>query len=477
MIEDYYDAIVIGSGPAGHNAALTAASLGARTLIIERETRVGGACVQYGTIPSKTLRETAVTLCSFSRRSGSAYQISQREDLKINSLMAQLHKVIEAHQRSSRRQLESAGIDITHGQAEFQSPTTLSIRSTNGQRRVLCGEQIFIAAGSRPRKPTNIPIDHENIFDSDSLLSMTYLPQSLVVVGAGVIACEYASTFAKLGVKVVMVDKSPTPLSFLDADLVAGFTEQFVAYGGRFIGGDKVATMEWDGIGNVITRLESGETIASDKAFVAQGRVANTDTLKIANAGLQLTDRGHIPVNEVYQTKVNNIFAIGDVIGPPSLASTSVHQGRKAARHACSGSISAFEMEIPIGIYTIPEIASVGLTQSQALKDGISTSIGRADFCEVARGQIMSANGGFLKLVADERGNQILGIQIIGEGAAELVHVGQLAMRAELTVAELAATNFNFPTLAEAYRMAALDIVQQSNPIEERMMLEQVAQH
>jgi len=459
-----YDAIVIGSGPAGQNAAICAAGNGARTLIVEKELEVGGACVQYGTIPSKTLRETAVNLSSFQRRSGDVYQISNRDDLRIGSLMTRLHDVVAAHQASTRRCLEFAGVESARGHAEFSAPNELTIQNNVGHRTIVRGEHIFVATGSRPRNPPEIPIDHENILDSDSILEMTYLPQSLLVFGGGVIACEYAATFASLGVEVVMVDRHAMPLGFLDSDLVAGFVERLHNNGGQFLGSLKVASVVWDGVSKVVATFECGKTIECDKAFVALGRIANTDCLGLENANIEVTNRGLISVNDHFQTDVPHIYAIGDAIGPPSLASCSMHQGRQAASHAFGVNQKQHRSPTPMGIYTIPEIASVGLDESRAKDDGRDVLVGRVEFDELARGQIMAAMGGHLKLISDIDGIEVLGVQIVGDGATELVHVGQMAIASDMTVDELATVNFNFPTLAEAYRMAALDIIAKRTP-------------
>ena len=382
MKNDHYDAIVIGSGPAGHNAATTSASLGARVLLVERESAVGGACVQYGTIPSKTLRETASTLCSFSRRSGGVYEISQEADLRIESLMTRLHQVVEAHQTTTKRHLGFAGVESVQGQAKFVSENSVSITSNGGEQSIVTGGRIFVATGSRPRDPAGIAVDHENILNSDSILSMTYLPRSLFVLGAGVIAAEYASTFANLGVEVVMVDKYDAPLGFLDNDLVEGFCDHFKAAGGRFLGNCQVESVEWDGFSQVVTKLSNGDTIRSDKALIAQGRVANTDNLDLENAGLAVTERGFIPVDDDFRTEVESVYAVGDAVGPPSLASSSMHQGRLAASHAFAQSGSNRKQPLPMGIYTIPEIASVGLTEEQAARSGEKFTVGKATFRE-----------------------------------------------------------------------------------------------
>ncbi len=460
MIPQYeeYDVIVIGSGPAGQNAAVEGAKSGARALIVEREAEVGGACVQHGTIPSKTLRETAVTLTAFRKRSGGVFKITQTDNLRIESLMTRLEQVVNGHQENTRRHLELSGVERVHGHARFVSAHAVQIQSVTGEKVTVKAKNVIIATGSRPRTPPNIPVDHENFFDSDSVLSMTYLPRSLTVIGGGVIACEYASVFAALGVRVVMIDKWPRPLGFLDPELVDGFLKTFEANDCQFLGSSKVAAAEWDGASSVRFHLEDGDTSETDKALVAQGRIANVDNLNLSAAGLTVSDHGLILVNENCETCVAGIYAVGDVIGPPALASSSMAQGRRAVCHALGIDLDVCPTMIPTGIYTIPEIATVGLNEQQAAEQHGSTMVGRARFAEMARGQIMATSGGLLKLVADARGNKILGVQIVGEGAVELIHLGQMALMNGVNVDAFADSIFNFPTLAEAYRLAALEI-------------------
>jgi NAD(P) transhydrogenase len=454
-----YDVVVIGSGPAGQNAAVEAASLGGRVLIIERERHVGGACVQYGTIPSKTLRETALTLTAFRRRSGGIYEISHDSQLSISSLMTRLEKVVRAHQNATQQCLDMANVERAQGKASFISPNEIAIRDIAGNTTIASAHHVVVATGSRPRNPPNADVDHENIFDSDSVLSMTYLPSSMVVLGGGVIACEYASTFASLGVKVTIVDKWPSPLGFLDSDLVDVFLKQFRANGGEFRGDTVVSSIDWDGVSAARVFLEGGEVLTADKALIAQGRIANLDKLDIENAGLEATDRGLLAVNEFCQTAVPNIYAVGDTIGPPALASASMEQGRRAMRHAFSGELHSSSSLIPAGIFTIPEMATVGLTEQQVIEQHGAAMVGRVDFGRLARAHIMASSAGVLKLVADPTGHKLLGIQIAGNGATELVHLGQMALLNDMSVDTFATTIFNFPTMAEGYRLAALDII------------------
>jgi len=453
-----FDFVIIGSGPAGQKAAIEASEAGRTVLVVEQDHSVGGACVHRGTIPSKTLRETAMALLGFRRRTGSVFEVQMPQDLQVVSLMTRMEQVIRGHERYMSSQLHRARITSCHGRASFLSPSEIEITNVLGERRKVHAAQIVIATGSRPRSPKEIPIDHEHILDSDSILSMIYLPQSLTVLGAGVIASEYASIFASLGVKVTMIDRGDRPVSFLDAELTQRFLADFERVGGRFIGKAKVQKVEWDGISAVQTSLEDGTVISSEKLLCALGREANLQGLKIECAGLKPSDRGLLVVNEYCQTSVPHIYAVGDVIGPPSLASSSMEQGRRAARHALSLPLGGSKESIPMGIYTIPEMSSVGLNEQQAVERFGGAIVGRAPFEELARGQIAAIEHGLLKLVADPSGQKLLGVQIVGEGAAELIHLGQMGLAYGADIDVFIENIFNFPTLAEAYRVAALDI-------------------
>jgi NAD(P) transhydrogenase len=460
-VREHYDVIVVGSGPAGQKAAVQSAKTGRRTLVIDSDAHAGGACVRRGTIPSKTLREAAMSLETMRRRTGDVFRVEAAGDVRLTALMARVESVIAAHESYMEAQLQRNHIDMWRGRARFVSPTELEVIGVGGARRRASGAIILVATGSRPRTPSDIPVDHENVFDSDSILSLGYLPASLTVIGAGVIASEYASVFAAIGVQVVMVDSGARPLAFLDEELTSRFTAAFAQNGGRFIGGSKVARMIWDGVSHVETVLDSGEVIRSEKALFALGRVANLEGLNIGAAGLEATQRGYLGVDEHCRTAVPHIFAAGDVIGPPGLASASMEQGRRAIRHALGLEVGRGADVIPTGIYTIPEMASVGASEQEVVKKQGGAIVGRSRYDELARGQIAAIQDGLLKLVADREGRRVLGVQIIGEGATELVHVGQMAILNDWNVDMFIDTIFNFPTLAEAYRVAALDIVGQ----------------
>jgi NAD(P) transhydrogenase len=460
-----FDMVVIGAGPAGQKAAIQGAKAGRKVLVVDREPTVGGACVHKGTIPSKTLRETAVALVGFRRRSGGVFNITESEDLQVASLMTRLDQVVRGHEQYIAEQLARNAVTVWHGRATFIEPGELEVRTVRGERLRVCADYVVIATGSRPRTPSEMHVDHEHILDSDSILSMTYLPRSLAVLGAGTIASEYASVFAALGVRVVMIDREQRPVSFMDPELTGRFIEAFSRAGGRFIGGTSVQQVEWDGVASVATLLSTGEIITTDKALFALGRVANVDGLNLGAAGLALTPGGLLAVDDHCRTAVSNIYAVGDIIGPPSLASCSAEQGRRAACHAFGIGVGSAPELTPVGIYTIPEMAAVGLTEAQVVERHGGALVGRARFEEVARGQISAIEDGLLKLVTDPSGQRLLGVHIVGEGASELVHVGQMALMAGFGVDTFIDTIFNFPTLAEAYRVAALDIVKQRNRI------------
>jgi NAD(P) transhydrogenase len=304
-------------------------------------------------------------------------------------------------------------------------------------------------------------VDHENILDSDSILSMIYLPASITILGAGVIATEYAAMFAHLGVQVTMVEKTDRPLKFMDGELVERFLGAFQKSGGRFIGNVSVNNVSFDGVSRVTTELSNGERIETDKLMVALGRSANLETLDIQAAGLTATKRGLLEVDKDLRTAVPHIYAVGDVIGPPALAATAMAQGARAARHALGLSPGRVSETIPVGIYSIPEMACVGMSEEEAQRaEGAPPLVGRARFDEVARGQISNIQDGLLKIVADPTGTRILGVHIVGEGASDLIHVGQMAMLGGISVDELLETTFNFPTLGEAYRVAAYDLLE-----------------
>jgi NAD(P) transhydrogenase len=458
---DQYDLIVIGGGPAGQKAAVQGAKLGRRVLLVERSRSVGGACVRFGTIPSKTLRETALALGKFRRLTSHVMDVKMPEHTQIESLITRKEEVIASHESYMGAQLARNGIEQCQGVARFLSPNELEISDISGAKRRASGRFFVIATGSSPRTPDDVPVDHEHILDSDSILSVSYLPESLTVLGSGVIACEYASIFAALGSKVTIIDRAARPLSFMDPEITDHFTRQLLAFGGRFIGGRKLAKVEWDGLSRVETTLDDGQVVHGEKLFCALGRLAQVQGLSVEAAGVALTARGLIAVDAHGRTASPHIYAVGDVIGPPALASTSMDQGRRAVCHAFGVELNMAREATPVGIYTIPELASVGLTEAEAKERHGVALVGRARFMEVARGQISAAEDGLLKLIAHPDTGLILGAHAAGETAADLVHIGQMAILGGMSFETFIDAIFNFPTYAESYRIAALDLLGQ----------------
>jgi len=453
-----YDIVVIGSGPGGTKAAVQGAKEGRRVAMIEQEREVGGACVYHGTIPSKTLREAALQVVSL-KRGSSVFEVKMTEHAEISTLMLRLEEVLSAQRKFIQMHLGDNAIDHFHGRAKLVGPNAVQIYGVDGSQKVLHAEYIVIATGSRPRQPPDVPIDHEHILDSDSILSTIYVPRSLTVVGGGVIATEYASIFALLGTQVTMIDRAPRPLMFLDPELTEQYTAAFESYGGTYLGNQEITSMRWDGASQVVTELASGEVIESDKMLFALGRVANVEGLGLAAVGVEQGKRGHVLVDKNYRSNIPSIYAVGDVIGAPALASCSMEQGRRAVCHALGIDLGyPFEI-VPIGIYGVPEMASVGLSEEQAREQYGSIVIGRADFREIARGQIVGVRGGMLKLIADGEGKRLLGAHIIGESACDLIHVAEMALINGNEVTVFTENIFNFPTFGEAYRVAALNLI------------------
>ena len=455
-----FDLIVLGSGPGGFAAALVGASTGARTALVEAARSVGGACVHRGTIPSKALRETALRVSRAHLGEGLA-RFELRADVELKRLMGQVDSIARAHAGTMQRQLERAGVRLIHGRARFLEPGKLEVRQLQGAPLLLAARAIVIATGSRPRQTPAVPIDHENVLDSDSILSMLYLPRSLAVLGGGVVACEYASIFAHLGVAVTIIDRAPQPLAFLDSEVTASFLERFGDAGGTYLGEREIVDVRWDGVSRVDIRLRDGGLVTSDKVLAALGRVANVAALELERTGLAPNERGLLAVDERCRTAVAGLWAVGDVIGPPALAATAMEQGRRAARDALGLALGHPPEMAPVGIYTVPEIASVGLTEAEARARGETVVVGRAHFDEVARGRINGDVRGLLKLVVRCADRRVLGAQLVGEGVTEIVHVAQVALIAGWAVDEFVDNVFNFPTLAEAYRLAALDAADQ----------------
>lgn len=457
--ENAYGFVVIGAGPAGHRAAETAAQAGVRTLLVERGARVGGECVFRGTVPSKTLLASARGLREMRRACLDVPSIGHRSP--VPQLMDRVRAVSDGYSGSIQTSLDHAGVECIQARARFLGPHELSCESLDGTRRRITAEHIVIATGTRPRAPQDLPIDHEHVLDSDSILSLAYLPASLLVLGAGVIGSEFASLFQALGVQVTMVDSHAQALGFLEPVLSAGFLKAFEDEGGRFVPNVKVTSMRTGAVEGVDTCLSNGETVHAAKVLVAQGRVADLGRLGIEKAGLTANTRGLLDVDSFGRTSQPHIYAAGDVSGAPALAAASMHQGQRAVRHALGLAIGMPAEQIPTGIYTLPELASVGWTEAQTREELGDALVADVDFGDLARARIDGCTDGSLRLVCDPEGERIVGVHIIADRASDLIHLGQIAMVNGQGPSFFDETIFNFPTYAEAYAEAARDLIAQ----------------
>ncbi|TWF56388.1 Si-specific NAD(P)(+) transhydrogenase [Neorhizobium alkalisoli] len=453
-----YDLIVVGSGPAGRRAAIQAAKLDKKVLVIEQGRRVGGVSVHTGTIPSKTLRETALNLSGWRERGfyGKAYRVKQEisaDDLRRRLLITLDHEVeVLEHQFARNR------VQHMRGKASFVSPDTLEIQKDDNDVVQVSAKSILLAVGTRPFRPDYMPFDGRSVIDSDELLEMQNLPRSLVVIGAGVIGIEYATIFSALDTAVTVIDPKATMLDFIDKEIVEDFTYQLRDRNMKLMLGQKAEKVEHMPDGKVQVTVDSGRRIITDMVLFAAGRMGATDTLNLAAAGLEADSRGRLRVNpETFETSVPGIFAAGDVVGFPSLASTSMEQGRIAARVAVGAIAKEPQKYFPYGIYSVPEISTVGLTEEEMKERGIPYECGIARFRETSRGHIMGLDSGMLKLIFSMKTRRLLGVHIIGETATELVHIGQAVLNLKGTVEYFVENTFNYPTLAEAYKIAGLD--------------------
>jgi NAD(P) transhydrogenase len=448
-----YDLLAIGSGPAGQKAAIQAAKLGRRAAMVERRT-LGGVSVNRGTIPSKTLREAVIYLTGLSQRAvyGDSYRL--KEDITVEDLGLRTRQVVEREVDIVHNQLARNHVQVVNGIARFVDPHTVAI--SGGEERRISAEKIVIATGTRPHRPKTVEFDNKTILDSDGLLLLERLPASIVVVGAGIIGIEYASMFAALGTKVTVVEKRNRLLDFVDAQIVEGLQYHLRDLGVVFRFGEAVTAVERHD-GATMTLLESGKRIPAEFVLYAAGRQGETDDLDLENAGLDANDRGYIEVGPDFRTAVDHIYAAGDVIGWPSLAATSMEQGRLAAAHALDHPTHSMSELLPFGIYTIPEISYVGRNEEELTEAACPYEVGISRYRELARGQILGDSYGMLKLLVSLEDRTLLGVHVLGTGATELVHIGQAVMGNGGTVDYLVDAVFNYPTLAESYKVAALD--------------------
>jgi len=448
-----YELIAIGSGPAGQKAAIQAAKLGRHAAIVERRT-VGGVSVNRGTIPSKTLREAVVYLTGLSQRAvyGDSYRV--KDDITVEDLGLRTRQVVEREVDIVRNQLARNHVHVINGIARFVDPHTIAI--SGGEERRITAERIVIATGTRPHRPKAVEFDSKTILDSDGLLLLDRLPASIVVVGAGIIGIEYASMFAALGTKVTVVEKRNRLLDFVDAQIAEGLQYHLRDLGVVFRFGEAVTAVERHD-GATVTLLESGKRIPAEVVLYAAGRQGETDDLDLEKAGLDANERGYIEVEPDFRTAVDHIYAAGDVIGWPSLAATSMEQGRLAAAHALDQPTHSMSELLPFGIYTIPEISYVGRNEEELTEAACPYEVGISRYRELARGQILGDSYGMLKLLVSLEDRTLLGVHVLGTNATELVHIGQAVMGNGGTVDYLVDAVFNYPTLAESYKVAALD--------------------
>ena len=450
-----YDFAIIGSGPAGHGAAIQAAKLGKRVAVIDRREALGGTSVTLGSIPSKTLREAVLYFTGFRQRAFYGIDYVVKPDLSIGDLSRRCDQVVRNESAVIRHQLQRNGVDVLMGDASFQGPHRLLVHRPDTTLEVEA-EYIVIAAGSVPASSEKIPVNQRSIINSDGVPQLTTIPKAMTVVGAGVIGMEFACMFAALGTEVTIVDQRYRAMEFLDDEVYQALVYQMRQQGVIFRLGEEVTeVVEHDCV--VVAHTSSHKKITSDVLLYSVGRVGATASMNLSAAGVEADSRGRIPVNADFQTQVPHIYAVGDVVGFPALAATSWGQGRVAARHALGLSPNPLAQLLPFGLYTIPEISMVGETELQLTRANISYEIGVARYRETARGQIIGDNTGFLKLLVDPETRRILGIHVFGEGAAELVHIGQIVMALKGTLDVLLDSTFNHPTLSECYRIAALD--------------------
>lgn len=452
-----YDLIVIGSGPAGQRAAIFAAKLGKSVAVIEKMRSVGGVSVNTGTIPSKTMREAVLHLSGYRYRSVYGVSYHVKEKITMADLAFRVQHVIKTEVDVIQAQLSRNGVEILPGIASFEDQNHIRVTSESSSAVYTAGT-IIIATGTKPAWSPKVPINGHSIINSDQILDLQSLPRSLTVVGGGVIGVEYTCMFATLGVRVTVIEKRSELLEFADREIVEALSYHLRDSRVTLRLREEVESVEEAPDGTVVANLQSKKRVAGDALLYAVGRSGNVDELNLAAAGIEPDQRGRIPVDEDFRTKTPHIFAVGDVIGFPSLASVSMEQGRIAAARAFhDDSLKSNPSYYPYGIYTIPEISFIGKTEEQLTEEGVPYEVGISHYREIARGQIRGDATGRLKLIFHRETRRVLGVHIIGEGASELVHIGQAVMTLGGTVDYFIATVFNYPTLAEAYKAAAFN--------------------
>src|SRR5580692_6012659 len=455
MKNQHYDLIVIGSGPAGQKAAINAAKLGKRVVVIERDGMLGGVSVHSGTIPSKTVRDAVLYLTGFNER---AFYGQDRAQINRDEIASRVRTIVTRETHLVRSQFSRNRIEEIDGTGRFLDPHTMEISSPSGTTTTVRGDHILIACGTRPAQSPSIPVDGKHIVDTDRLPELSELPREIIVIGGGIIGLEYASMFAALEIRVTLIEQHPQILEFVDREIVEALSYHLRELEVTFRLGEKVVTVEIDENRNRVTaRLESGKSVHGDALLYAVGRQGNTDALNLTAAGLEADERGRLKVNEFFQTTAPHIYAAGDVTGPPALAATSMEQGRLATAHMFGAPFEHEASLLPYGIYTIPEIATVGQTEEELTAAKIPYETGLARYEELAKAQMLGDETGLLKLLFHSKTFKLLGIHAIGQRATEIIHIGQTVLAFGGTIQYLRDTVFNFPTLAEAYKVAALN--------------------
>jgi NAD(P) transhydrogenase len=459
-----FDLLVIGSGPGGQKAAIAAAKLDRRVAVVERPKMLGGVCLNTGTIPSKTLREAVLYLTGLDQREmyGQSYRL--KDEVTIADLTMRTSHVVSRENDVVRSQLTRNRVTILTGEARFTGPNTMEV-SSGDQAREVTAENIVIATGTKPARPDSVAFDERTIIDSDGILQLEHVPRSMVVAGAGVIGIEYASMFAALGTKVTVVEQRERMLEFCDVEVVEALKYHLRDLAVTFRFGERVSSVEAHP-GGAIALLASGKRIPADTVMYSAGRQGQTDALDLPAAGLSADQRGRITVDEFFQTEVPHIYAVGDVIGFPALAATSMEQGRLAAHHACGEPVHSARQAQPIGIYSIPEISFIGKTEDELTRECVPFEVGVSRYRELARGAIIGDSYGVLKLLVSPEDRTLLGVHVFGTGATELVHIGQAVMGCGGTIDYLVDAVFNYPTLAESYKVAALDATNKMREVE-----------
>lgn len=451
---DQFDIIIIGSGPAGEKAAAQAAYIGKKVLVIEKEPVVGGAMVNTGTLPSKTLRETALFFSGKRRRGLYGVEFQFGQEITVQDLMFRKNLIIRKEIDAINENLARHQVKQIRGTAYFIDEHTIGIEGKEENYR---GDFILIAVGTYPFRPATIPFAEEQVYDSDEILQMVKIPKSMVIVGAGVIGCEYSCMFAALGIQVTLVDPKDNILPFLDGEISNLLVEELKELGVKMIFNDSVEKVEMKD-GMCQTFLAGGNVLISETHLFVAGRSGNTGKLKLQNIGLETNNRGQLKVNEHYQTKIPHIYAAGDVIGFPSLASTSMEQGRVAMCHAFDFHYKErMAALLPFGLFTIPEVSMVGLTEAEARRQGIDYEVGKSRYADNPRGQIIGSERGMLKLIFAKADKKLLGVHVIGENASEIVHTGMMTMHFEGTIDAFIHSVFNYPTLSDIYKYATYD--------------------